>query len=236
MSGRVLSLKFPERRFRLARIWSNDELRRLAPLFDGHVANVSGWDDRDKEGNRYRSYFTAASDYSLTNFSGERGLTGAEGEHYLDLAAELPAELAGRFDVVFNHTTLEHVFEVRRAFANLCRLARDVVIVVVPFAQQQHETESFGDYWRFTPSCLRRLYAENGFTVVYESESPHADAASYLCFVGARQPERWRDRLPPLRPIGVAGSWIGRGRLRTLADAFGFAALVRLVRRAVKRR
>jgi hypothetical protein len=229
-------LKPPERRFRLARIWSNDELRDLAPSFDGHVVNVSGWDDRDKEGDRYRSYFTRATAYSLTNFSGTRGLTGSEGEHYLDLAGDVPAELAGRFDVVFNHTTLEHIFDIRRAFANLCRLSRDVVIVVVPFAQQQHETESFGDYWRFTPSCLRRLYEENDLTVVYESESPHADAASYLLFVGARQPERWIDRLPPLRPIREAGSWIGRGRLRTLADALGFVALARLVRRAAKRR
>jgi hypothetical protein len=116
--------------------------------------------------------------------------------------------------VVFNHTTLEHIFDVRQAFASLCHLSRDVVIVVVPFAQQQHETESFGDYWRFTPTCLRQLYAENGLSVVYEAESRHADAASYLFVVGSRQPDLWRQRLPPATRILEARSWIGRSRFR----------------------
>lgn len=153
----------------------------------------------------------------------------------LDLGGELPAALEQRFDVVFNHTTLEHIFEVRRAFANLCRLSRDVVIVVVPFAQQQHETESFGDYWRFTPSCLRQLYAENGLTVAYESESPYADAACYLFFVGARRAERWRDRLPRAAPIRTAGSWIGRARWRTAAAVLVLAALAVLLCRGAAR-
>ena len=138
-----------------------------------------------------------------------------------------------RFDVVFNHTTLEHIFDVRRAFANLCRLSRDVVIVVVPFAQQQHETASFGDYWRFTPSCLRQLYAENGLSVLYEGESPHADAASYLFFVGSRHPERWRGRLPTGPPIGTAGRWIGRPRWAPAAALLLLAALIALLWRAV---
>ena len=136
---------FRNRRFRLARSWSNDELRRIAPLCAGDVANVSGWEDRDKEGRLYRSYFTGAASYTLTNFPGERGFAGREGELLLDLGGELPPALEQRFEVVFNHTTLEHIFEVRRAFANLCRLSRDLVIVVVPFAQEQHETASFGD-------------------------------------------------------------------------------------------
>lgn len=216
---------FRDRRFRLARSWSNTELRRIANLFGGDVANVSGWEDRDKEGQLYRSYFSSATSYTVTNFHGQRGFAGREGEELLDLGAELPAALERRFDVVFNHTTLEHIFEVRRAFANLCRLSRDVVIVVVPFAQQQHETESFGDYWRFTPTCLRELFAENGLGVVYESESPHADAACYLLFVGARHPERWRDRLPRAAPIHTAGSWIGRPSWKRTLLALGLAAL-----------
>jgi hypothetical protein len=218
---------FPERRFRLARRWSNRELRTLAPRFGGHVVNVSGWNDEDKEGGTYKSYFSAASAYTLTNYAGERGFGGREGERLLDLSQAPADELERAFDVVFNHTTLEHIFEVRRAFTNLCRLSRDVVIVVVPFAQQQHETASFGDYWRFTPSCLRQLFAENGLTVVYEAESPHADAASYLLFVGARDPERWRTVLPARAPLGVAGRWIGRPRVwNAAALALGLLALV----------
>lgn len=223
---------FPERRFRLARRWSNSELQRLAPRFGGHVVNVSGWNDEDKEGRTYRSYFSSAASYTLTNYTGERGFGGREGEKLLDLSHAPPQELEQGFDVVFNHTTLEHIFEVRQAFANLCRLSRDVVIVVVPFAQPQHETESFGDYWRFTPTCLRQLFAENDLSVVYEAESPHADAASYLLFVGSRQPDRWRQGLPATTPIRVAGQWIGRPRLWNLAaTALGVLALLEILRR-----
>src|SRR5581483_8386198 len=54
------------------RAWSNRQLRAVAPLFDGRVVNVSGWEDRDKRGGRYRDYFTRAAGYELTNYRGAR--------------------------------------------------------------------------------------------------------------------------------------------------------------------
>lgn len=117
---------------------------------------------------------------------------------------------------MFNHTTLEHVFEVRKAFANLCAMSRDVVIVVVPFSQVQHESESYGDFWRFTPTCLRQLFEENGMTVIYEAESPYRHASIYLVFVAARHPERHTGRtgrIPRFRKIRAAGNWIGTSLL-----------------------
>jgi hypothetical protein len=197
------------RHYRIARIWSNRELARLAPLFTGDVVNVSGWEDRDKEGRVYRDYFTAASSYSVTNYGGVRGHTGRDGELFLDLTAPMPDELQGRFDVAYNHTTLEHVFDVRQAFRTLCDLSRDIVIVVVPFSQAQHESESYGDYWRVSPGGLRAMFAENGMEVVYESCSPYRNAAIYLLFVGARDPERWRGVLPPYEPLTRVGARIG---------------------------
>jgi hypothetical protein len=98
------------------------------------------------------------------------------------------------------------------AFGNLCKLARDVVIVVVPFAQVQHENEGYADFWRFTPTCLRRMFAENGFEVVYESASPDRDAAIYLFFVGSRHPDRWHGRMPEFVKLGEIGGWIGERR------------------------
>ena len=121
-----------------------------------------------------------------------------------------------RFDVAFNHTTLEHIFEVRRAFQNLCELSRDIVIIVVPFSQHQHESVSYSDYWRFTPTCLRMLFAENGMEVVYEAESDLRRSAIYLLAVGSREASRWRGVLPPLRPVNHAGSWIGYSRTNQL--------------------
>lgn len=100
-------------------------------------------------------------------------------------------------------------FDVRRAFANLCSMSRDVVIVVVPFSQVQHESESYGDYWRFTPTCLRELFRENGMTVIYEAESPHRRASIYLLFAASRHPKGHIARMPRHRRITAAGNWIG---------------------------
>ncbi len=202
-----------DRKYILARKWSNRELRKVAPLLGGEVVNVSGWDDRDKEGSHYAAYFTKSTTYSRTNYGGHRGYQNDAGEIALDLTETLRDELKGRFDVVFNHTVLEHIFDVNRAFANLCAMTRDVVVVVVPFSQVQHESDSYGDYWRFTPSCLRKLFELHGMKVVYEAESPDKDAAIYLLFVASRHPERHVGTLPRFKPIKLAGRWIGASLL-----------------------
>jgi len=198
-----------DRKYHSARVWSNEVLRSIAPVFSGDVANVSGWDDRDKEGGSYKDYFTGHRTYNLTNYPGHYGFANRPGEIALDLTAELPQDLLRRFDVVYNHTTLEHVFEVRKAFSNLCAMTRDVVIVVVPFSQVQHESESYGDFWRFTPTCVRELFTENGLEIVYEAESPNRNSAIYLLFVGSRNPERQTENLPPFKNVEIAGAWIG---------------------------
>lgn len=208
-----------DRRFRAARHWSNDVLRQLAPMFTGEVANISGWKDQDKQGGIYRDYFTNASGYYVTNYSGTRGHQGTEKELFLDLTEDLPSKLYHRFDVAFNHTTLEHIFDVRKAFSNICRTSKDIVIVVVPFSQVQHETDSWKDYWRFTPSALRKLFKDNDIEVIYEAQSKLKHSAIYLLFVGSRDPQRWKDRMPKYQPIQEAGMWIGFSRLSGIYSA-----------------
>ena len=198
-----------DRKSRLARIWSNEELAKIAPILDGEVVNVSAWKDSDKDGRVYQDYFPSASSYWTTNFDGVRG-SGADNHGLaLDLTGELPEQFVSRFDVVFNHTTLEHIFDTRSAFSNLSRMSRDVLIVVVPFSQVQHETESWGDYWRFTPTCLREMFRSEGFEVIYESANSARNAAVYLFFVGARKPEKWVGQIPSHEPITQAGNTIG---------------------------
>jgi hypothetical protein len=199
------------RRWWLVRVWSNEVLRSIAPLFSGDIINVSGWQDQDKQGGNYREYFLGAHTYYLSNYRGSRGIEeNVSTDFFIDLtAASLPDNLLGIFDVVFNHTTLEHIFDVRTAFRNLCQMSRDVVIVVVPFAQHLHYTESYGDYWRFTPMSLRELFHENKFEVIYEAASPYSGAAVYLLFVGSCRPEQWRQKMPPWAPVQSLGFWIG---------------------------
>lgn len=200
-----------DRRFRLARLWSNEELRKIAGFFDGRIVNVSAGDNVDKEGSTYDAYFRNAAEFWITNHGQSvfRGFQGRPNELLLDLSKPIGPELVGGFDVVFNHTTLEHVFEVETAFANLCRMSRDIVIIVVPFAQVEHENEGYRDYWRLTPGCLRRLFESNGLDVIYEAMSSHMNAAIYLFFVGSRHPERWRTKMPPHTRVEDAGAWIG---------------------------
>ena len=179
------------------RNWSNVELRKFAPLYDGDVINVSGWRDEDKTGSSYRGYFSAARSYAVSNFVGERGIQGHPGEVALDLEGEIPDALRGRYQVVFNHTTLEHIFDIRKALANLCSLSSDTVILVTPFIQLVHsEPGSYGDYWRPSPMALERMLAESGFEVLHQSSNDNAWYFVYVFTLASRCPERWRGRIP----------------------------------------
>ncbi|HEU4429448.1 MAG TPA: hypothetical protein VFT98_11885, partial [Myxococcota bacterium] len=192
------------------RRWSNRQLRRYAHLFDGDVVNVSGWRDEDKEGAHYRDYFTTAASYSITNWKSDaRGLQGTPGEIFLDLEQPLRDELVGRFDVVFNHTVLEHIYECRVAFRNLCQLSRDVVIAVVPFLQPYHS--DYGDFWRFTPLSLHRMYTENGLALLACNFNEDWLASVYLFAIGSRHPERWAKHFPEPFSLesSVTGEWPG---------------------------
>jgi hypothetical protein len=181
---------FLDRKFRLPRIWSNSELKKFSSLFSGSVINVSAWQDSDKEGNKYRDYFLNCREYYISNYkTDQKGIQGYENEIFLDIEEELPTELYNKYDVVYNHTVLEHVFNVQTAFKNLCLLSKDIVIIVVPFLQQMHE--DFGDYWRFTPLTVRRLFSDNGYKLLYLSFNSHKNASVYIFAIASKSPEKW---------------------------------------------
>ncbi len=207
-----------DRKFRLARIWSNRELKKIAPLFTGKIANVSAGENNDKEGDTYDNYFINGEEFWLTNYEPGtyRGFQGRDNELLIDLTKALPQEFEGKFDVVFNHTTLEHIFDVFTAFRNLCKLTKDIAIVVVPFTQEQHETPGYLDYWRFTPTCMRELFKTNGMHVLYESANNDFNAATYLFFVGSKRAAHWKGKMPAYTAIENAANWIGKKNNRGL--------------------
>jgi hypothetical protein len=191
----VLSRFFVDRVHSLPRQWSNTELAKFGSFFYGNVVNVSGWKDIDKEGRHYRDYFPNCRSYSITNYREDhRGLQGFDNEIFLDLEADLDKGLVEAFDVVFNHTTLEHVFDFSKAFSNLCRMTGDVVVLVVPFVQQMHS--GYGDFWRFSPMSVVRLFEENGLKVGYLSFNSHRNASVYIFAIATKNPSQWRGRLP----------------------------------------
>lgn len=183
-----------------ARRWSNRELARIAPLFKPPIVNVSAWQDSDKEGRHYKDYFPASSEYWITNFGTSQGqLQGRPDEIFLDLEAELPAEQRGRYATVFNHTTLEHIWDFRTAFANLCAMSKDAVIIVLPWLQPHHS--DYGDYWRFSPQAVVRLFEEQSMQVLYLSWNNASRESVYVFAVAVRDPDQWAGKFPnpPLR-------------------------------------
>ncbi len=193
---------FPDKRFRQARVWSNKVLRSTVSVFGGDIIDVSGWKDEDKEGGHYQDYFPQARSYTVSNFYGEYGTAdGVPGEIFIDLEQPLPQELCQKFDVVFNHTTLEHIFEVETAFANLAALTKDVLIVVVPFLQQLHIVEgSFEDYWRLTPFALKKLCEKHGLTPIYCAGNNVPRQSVYVIMIASKHPEIWAGKLPETSP------------------------------------
>jgi len=174
------------------REWSNVELAKFAPIFDGPVINVSGWRDEDKRGRHYRDYFSRASSYAISNFRGARGieLEGSD-EIFIDLEEPLPEQLRQKYQVAFNHTTLEHVFDIQKAIENICALSSDVVVLVTPFIQPVHYEEgAYGDYWRPTPMCLNRILQSNGFTTLYQTANDTPWYHVYIFTIAARDPKR----------------------------------------------
>jgi hypothetical protein len=182
------------------RRWSNAELRRWGPLFVGDVVNVSAWRDEDKEGGHYRSYFPNAASYTMTNYWGSASANdGHPGAHFLDLQGETPESLRGRFDVALAHTVLEHVYDVRRAIANIAALTRDAMILIVPFSQDEHYSGSlYGDYWRMTPLGMKRAVEEQGFTLLHLAANDTPWYPIYLFGIASCLPEKWAGRFPPI--------------------------------------
>ena len=188
-----LERKFQSTSVRAARRWSNQRLREVASAVTGDVINVSAWEDLDKQGNHYRDYFTRARTYSISNYDGWRGGR-SKNAYKIDLTEAPPEELAGKFDLVYNHTTLEHIFEVRCAFRNLAALSRDLLIVVVPAVQPLHGPDD-GDFWRFSPYCMRRIFQENRFEVIIERFGPRWTPVKYMFYVAARDASQWDKNL-----------------------------------------
>lgn len=180
-----------DNKFRKPRVWSNSILKEMAHHFKGNIINVSGWKDQDKQGKYYRDYFTNLDTYNISNFVSEaRGFQGnQENEFFLDLQKPIEAKYSNKFDVVFNHTVLEHIFEVNQAFENLCKLSKDIVIVVVPFLQEQHA--DYGDYWRFTPLTLENLFKKNNKEMIYVNYNDNPGESIYVFAVGCSNRDDW---------------------------------------------
>jgi hypothetical protein len=185
------------------REFSNACLRSYGHHFSGDILNVSGWKDGDREGAHYREYFPKRASYTVSNYEvADRGIGSMEGsgvnEIMLDLNQPVPDDLRGKFDVVLNHTTLEHVIHIEQAFANLCALSRDAVIVVVPVMQQFHILPSYGDYYRMLPFAIHETFKLHGFTPLVIETNDQPFAPIYCFAIAVRDPKKYESIAPHL--------------------------------------
>lgn len=182
------------------RFFSNKLLKKYASFFHGKVINVSGWNDTDKEGKRYKDYFSNCSDYIISNAAtkqkGIGSMAGSDDQEIeINLNFPLPEKLQGQFDVVFNHTTLEHVIEVEQAFKNLCDLSRDAVILVVPAIQQIHTEESFGDYWRLTTIGIAKMFIKYGLDPIVIAANDQPFVPIYCFAIAVRDYSKYSGKI-----------------------------------------
>lgn len=197
---RAISLRVLNRSLIDPRIFSNTMLRRYATIFTGRMVNVSGWDDRDKEGGYYKNYFKNASEYVITNVANtDKGLGSVTNsdtkEIELDLNKPIPSFLQRSFDVVLNHTTLEHVPDLKFSFNCLCELSRDVVILVVPVLQNIHITSTFGDYCRPTTLGVAKLFKDNGFELMVLETNDQPFSPIYCFAIGVRDSQKYKNKI-----------------------------------------
>jgi len=180
------------------RNFSNVMLRKYSNYFSGNVINVSGWIDKDGQGGHYIDYFKNASSYTVSNVGDQKKGFGSIGSEYkeieINLLKEISSEFKGAFNVVFNHTTLEHIYDFKGAFKNLCDLSNDAVIIVVPVMQQIHHTEDFGDYWRPTTMTIAKMFLDNGLEPLVIKCNDQPFAPIYCFAIGSKKPELYKEK------------------------------------------
>lgn len=173
------------------RVWSNRELKKIAHLFSGDIINVSAGGDSDKENNYYKDYFQNKKSYTISNYK-KTNLSTNYNEIVLDLEQNLSKEMHGKFDAVFTHTVLEHVYDMDKAIENLCNLSKNTIITIVPFLQTyHHEEENYYDFWRFSPLALIKKFNKYNFKTVYINWNRDPLGNIYILHVSSCKSKDW---------------------------------------------
>ena len=170
------------------RTYSNVSLKRILPLLNViSVLNISGWDDGDKEGGRYSHYFSQkVNKYEVSHFENDYLRSDTDISKMVINLEDINYQAVEKFELVFSHTVLEHVFDQQNAFRIMCSLAEKYVVGVVPMINVLHWEETYDDYWRFTPHGIRKLFENNEFNLVHLEIGPSLSISQYIIFVGAR--------------------------------------------------
>lgn len=144
---RSLGLKRPSNERRLSNGW----LRQHAPEVRGKVLSIGSQQDEDREGSKYRHYFSNAESYTTSEVSAEAGC-----DLVLDVR-NMPEVPSDSYDCIYCSGVLEHVDDYQAALNEMTRVLKPggVMLLGVPFRQAIHHAPR--DFWRFTEGALRYL-------------------------------------------------------------------------------
>ncbi len=133
-----------------------------------------------------------------------------EGANVLaDLNLPLPDAVAGRFDVVFNGGTLEHVFDVRAALANVHHLLREGgrAVHLAPASNQLDH-----GFYSFSPTLFADYYAANGWALrealLFQARDWESPWTVYRYEPGALEAIASRFHDVRLSGVTMAGLWM----------------------------
>ena len=84
-------------------------------------------------------------------------------EQICDLNEEIPELLHHSFDLVIDTGTLEHCFNVGRAFVNMCQLVKvkGYVLTQAPLNKPNH------GFWNFSPCVYENFFTQNNWKIAY---------------------------------------------------------------------
>ncbi|MBI9077610.1 MAG: methyltransferase domain-containing protein [Desulfatibacillum sp.] len=87
-----------------------------------------------------------------------------------DMNTPIPETLANSYDLVFEHGTLEHIFDIKTAFENIIRMVKvgGTIFHLAPLDLVNH------GFYNFSPTLYYDIYRVNGFMPVtfFMAESP----------------------------------------------------------------
>jgi len=84
-------------------------------------------------------------------------------DRILDLNDPVPDELHGRYDVVFEAGTIQHVFDQRRVFANVHALLAEGGRAIHGMAPSSNHVDH--GFWMYSPTLFHDFYSANGWRI-----------------------------------------------------------------------
>lgn len=134
-------------------------LRPVEPLARSHQPDLARLGCLDDKSFFRRLGFDEVESSDVSDWEGA--------DRILDLNLPVPPELHGRYDVVFEAGTIQHVFHLPQVFANVCALVKPGGRVIHGMAPSSNHVDH--GFYMFSPTLFHDFYAANGWRLEQES-------------------------------------------------------------------